>query len=139
MMGNLEQKMHIAFRCYDKDGDEIITVQEIKVILKNIPVYAEARFGNSFKLAKGSLSRSELAEAKKHNDIQIDLLCDALLQEFPDGLYFDEFFSLATDVTSELFLSIYDCLYHNIPCVKNFLLLRRNYLQFLQSSASSRV
>ena len=46
-------------------------------------------------------------------------------------MYFDEFYRLALDVTSELFLCIYDCIYQFVPCVKNFLTLRKNYINFL--------
>jgi len=40
--------MFIAFRCYDTDGDEVITNEEVKVVLKNIPQKTEARYGSSF-------------------------------------------------------------------------------------------
>lgn len=37
-MGTHEQKMYIAYRCYDCDNDEMITKEEIKVVLRNIPL-----------------------------------------------------------------------------------------------------
>lgn len=37
LMGTLEQKMLIAFRCYDIDGDESISEKEVEIVLKNIP------------------------------------------------------------------------------------------------------
>ena len=46
-------------------------------------------------------------------------------------MYFDEFKSLATCKTSELFLAIYDCVYQYIPCVKNFLILKANYKKMI--------
>jgi len=57
-----------------------------------------------------------------------------LFAEHTDGMYFDEFIRLAREVTSELFLCIYDCIYQYVPCVKNFLILRRNYINFLQTT-----
>ena len=51
-----------------------------------------------------------------------------------EGMYFDEFQKLATDVTSELFACVYNCIYQYVPCVKNFLLMRENYMAFLKSS-----
>jgi Ca2+-binding EF-hand superfamily protein len=47
-MGSLEQKMMIAFRCYDMDNDEQIEFSEIKIILRNIPLHTEGRYGSSF-------------------------------------------------------------------------------------------
>lgn len=46
-------------------------------------------------------------------------------------MYFDEFCTLAKDVTSELFVSIYDCVYNCIPCVKNFLQMRCKFQDML--------
>ena len=51
-------------------------------------------------------------------------------------MYFDEFVKLAHDVTSELFVSIFNCIYEYVPCVKNFFLMRAKYIQFLQSDIS---
>ena len=45
LMGTIEQKMQIAFKCYDMDGDEQIEFSEIKIILKNIPSKLEQRYG----------------------------------------------------------------------------------------------
>ena len=44
-----------------------------------------------------------------------------------DDLYFDEFISLATNVTGELFYCIYDCFYQYIPIAITFLKLRQQY------------
>lgn len=60
LMGTLEQKMYIAFRCYDTDCDELITIEEVKVVLKNIPQRIDSRYGNSFTSGKDHLSRMEL-------------------------------------------------------------------------------
>ena len=48
LMGSLEQKMLIAFRVYDVDGDENISDEEVKIVLRNIPLKYEERYGNSF-------------------------------------------------------------------------------------------
>ena len=47
-MGSLEQKMLIAFRCYDVDDDQVITDEEVKIVLLNIPLRVEGRYGSSF-------------------------------------------------------------------------------------------
>ena len=53
----------------------------------------------------------------------------AVFNHFPDGnIYFDEYVKIAKEITSELFVSVFDCIYKCIPCVKNFLILRSNYL-----------
>ena len=47
-------------------------------------------------------------------------------------MYFDEFEKLCTEVTSELYVSIFDSIYQCVPCVKNFLILRHNYQEYLK-------
>ena len=59
LMGSLEQKMLIAFRVYDVDGDECISDEEVKIVLRNIPLNFEERYGNSFAKSNESLSRVE--------------------------------------------------------------------------------
>ena len=49
--------MLIAFRVYDVDGDESISDQEVRIVLRNIPILYEERLGNSF--VKSKLSRVE--------------------------------------------------------------------------------
>jgi len=59
---------------------------------------------------------------------------DVLFSGFDDEeIYFDEFVRLSKEVTSELFVCVYDCIYQYIPCAKNFLIMRANYIDFLQS------
>lgn len=48
LMGNFEQKMLIAFRCFDADGDEQIVKEEVGMVLRNIPMVYERKFGSSF-------------------------------------------------------------------------------------------
>ena len=40
--------MRIAFRCYDEDGDESISEDEVELILRSLPLRLEERFGTSF-------------------------------------------------------------------------------------------
>ena len=48
-MGTLEQKMLIAFRCYDLDGDDMIVKEEAELVLKSIPLLHDERYGFSFR------------------------------------------------------------------------------------------
>ena len=48
LMGNLKQKMYIAFRCYDVDDDQTISDDEVKIVLCNIPLRLESKYVNSF-------------------------------------------------------------------------------------------
>ena len=48
LMGSYEQKMLIAFKCYDVDSDESISKEEVRVVLRNIPLTIGGRFGISF-------------------------------------------------------------------------------------------
>jgi len=63
---------------------------------------------------------------------QISKFVDAIFSEHPGGMYFDEFVKLAKEVTSELFVVIFDCIYQCVPCVKNFLMLRANFYHFIK-------
>ena len=57
---------------------------------------------------------------------------EVLFSGFEDEeIYFDEFVKLQKEVTSELFVCIYDCIWRYVPCAKNFLIMRANYLEFL--------
>jgi Ca2+-binding EF-hand superfamily protein len=51
--------MLIAFRVYDVDGDECISDKEVKIVLRNIPLTFEERYGNSFAMFNQGLSRVE--------------------------------------------------------------------------------
>jgi|TARA_B110000285_G_scaffold233786_1_gene308655 hypothetical protein len=75
---------------------------------------------------------------KNDDNEEIDILLNTIYKEFDrknegDGMYFDEFMRLAEDVTSELFICVYNCIYQYIPCAKNFLIMKENYNKFLKS------
>lgn len=132
LMGTLEQKMYIAFRCYDLDDDESISSEEVKIILKNIPITVEGRYGDSFPDENLNLSRNNYMLAQKQDEESINkFLGNLFVDQFSEGIYFDEFCALATQVTSELFLAVYDCIYQYIPCVKNFCIMRAHFKLFL--------
>ena len=124
--------MQIAFRCYDMDGDEQIEFSEISIILKNIPSKLENRYGSSFTKEKDS-SRTEIMRKQEEDNKQIDTLMNVLEKNYEEGMYFDEFVKVAHEDTSELFVSIFNCIYECVPCVKNFFLMRSQYVKFLQS------
>jgi Ca2+-binding EF-hand superfamily protein len=92
LMGSLQQKMLIAFRVYDVDGDECISDQEVKIVLRNIPLTYEERYGNSFAKSNQSLSRVEYLVQKDEDNVQINKLLEVLFKEtYGDGMYFEEF------------------------------------------------
>ena len=129
LMGSLKQKMLIAFRVYDVDGDECISAEEVKIVLRNIPLKFEERYGNSF---TKDMSRVDYLVQKEEDNNQIDKFLEVMFKEYGgDGMYFDEFQKLSTEVTSELFLCVYNCIYQYVPCVKNFLMLRENFQSYL--------
>ena len=79
LMGTLRQKMVIAFRCYDFGDNEIIEADDVKIILKNVPMVGENK-----------------SSAKTLDDKQIDLFCHCLFKlEFKEGLYFEDFCTIA--------------------------------------------
>jgi Ca2+-binding EF-hand superfamily protein len=134
LMGSYEQKMLIAFKCYDVDNDQTISKEEVEVVLKNIPMNIEGRYGNSFAKDHSNLSRVDYLNQKSEDNEEISLLLGTLFNHQggfgytdDDGIYFDEFKKLAEEVTSELFVCIYNCIYQYIPCVKNFLVMKEKY------------
>jgi Ca2+-binding EF-hand superfamily protein len=67
LTGSYEQKMLIAFKCYDVDDDQIVSGDEVKIILQNIPLKNEPAFGRSKQSggnARESILRSDLIEFK---------------------------------------------------------------------------
>ena len=55
IMGNHSQKMQIAFKCFDTTGDDCITKEHIKLLLKNVPLYS-----GSYGISKESDSEANL-------------------------------------------------------------------------------
>ena len=131
--------MLIAFRCYDADNDEQIAQEEVQLVLRNIPMKYERKYGASFPSMNHYHSRAQFSTDKYEDTKQIDQLLDLIFKYHPDGMYFDEFIDLAKEVTSDLFLCIYDCIYSYIPLVQNFLLMRAHYKNYLETSIQLRV
>ena len=52
-------------------------------------------------------------------------------QDF-EVIYFNEFVKLAESLGSELYVAVIDCIYKCVPCVKNFYLMRANYINILE-------
>mgnify|MGYP002634219741 CR=1 FL=1 len=48
LMGSLEQRMMIAFKCYDPERNEFINMEDVKQLLKYVPINLEPRTGLSF-------------------------------------------------------------------------------------------
>lgn len=49
-----------------------------------------------------------------------------------EDIYFDEFVKLSETLGSELYVAVIDCIYKCVPCVKNFFLIRANYIHMLE-------
>jgi Ca2+-binding EF-hand superfamily protein len=50
-MGNFDQKILIAFKCYDVDDDQCLDQKEVITVLKNVPIHVEGRYGSSFAMS----------------------------------------------------------------------------------------
>ena len=61
--------MLIAFKCYDLYNNDSITENEVKVVLKNIPLHDVERHGDSISLMKKEniMSRGEYSEQKSQD------------------------------------------------------------------------
>ena len=101
----------------------------MKLLLINIPQKVEPRYGNSIN-EKDSIKISELIERKNCDVEEIKSFVDCMYDNVPGStvIYFDEFIKITKEITSELYVSIFDCLYSCIPLVKNYIILRNNYI-----------
>ena len=78
LMGTLQQKMYIAFRCYDVDDDQTIADEEVKIVLSNIPLRVEERYGTSF---SSKLSMNDYVVEKNKDVEDIDSFIAALFDK----------------------------------------------------------
>lgn len=131
LMGTFEQKMLIAFKCYDVDGDEQISQREVQAVLRNIPSVKDEEYERCMDLGNRRSFQKELKE-KETDALQIDRLVQTVFDFHHGGMYFDEFCLIAKTVTSEFFIAIYDCIYNYVPCAKNFLILRSHFNEFIK-------
>ena len=73
---------------------------------------------------------------KKEDDEQIDTILKRVFFDYEGGddndIYFDEFISIAQNICSELYVAVIDCIYKCVPCVKNFFLMRANFINLLE-------
>ena len=94
-MGSFEQKMKIAFACYDADGDESISEDEVELILRSLPLRLEERYGSSFNPLHGN--RFQKFNEQKRDCIQIRKFTYLIFNEtfYSHGMYFDEFCTFA--------------------------------------------
>jgi hypothetical protein len=127
MMGTKEQKMMVAFNVYDLDNDGTVSLEEVKYLLRHLPLHYERRFGISFGDEGVGYHKNQYLQQKWLDGRQIDLISETVFSEYPDGMYFDEFVQFAEEVSSEFVLAVFDSLYQYVPCVKNFLLLKNSY------------
>ena len=58
--------MLIAFRCYDVDFDEVISEEEVSLVLKHIPFRVDGLYGHSFD--EEPLSHKEYMFQKKFDE-----------------------------------------------------------------------
>ena len=49
---------------------------------------------------------------------EISKFAKILGQHFENGIYFEEFQYLCREVTSELYFSIFNCIYNTVPFIK---------------------
>ena len=77
------------------------------------------------------MEKYKYMKLKVQDSDQIDQFIQEIVDEYEDGIYFDEFMKLSYDVTGDLFYSVYHCFYKYIPCVQNFLIMRQNFKKFL--------
>lgn len=63
------------------------------------------------------MSKNLVLAARKTDQLQINMVTDAIFSFYTDGMYFDEFVELTEKITSEFAFGILDCLYTHVPCI----------------------
>ena len=130
-MGTIEQRMQIAFRCYDVDNDEEIDIEEMRLMLVNIPFksYYDPCRNSIQEPAFQNIKTSVLVELKNLDTDEINHLVECIYDNLngEESIFFEEFMQISKEVTSELYVAIYDTLFSCIPLIKNFNILRCNY------------
>ena len=113
LMGNVQQKMWIAFKCFDLEDNDYITNEEVKYILKHVPINIEKRYGISFGFydQEAQMTKDQVQKIKMVDDDQINSMVDTIFSEYPDGMYFNEFEEFSREISSELVVAVFDCLY----------------------------
>ena len=134
LMGSHEQKMMIAFNCYDADFNQDVDADEVKYVLRHCTMIAEDTNKYGFRPQEILMSKKELIKLKNRDSAEIDTIVDTIFTHYPDGMFFDEFCAFSENVSSELFYAVMDPLYHFIPCCQNFMIMRANYKKLLQQN-----
>ncbi len=116
-MGSLDQKLAIAFRCFDQDGDGVLEQEEVELVLKNIPYRGDAEIEQ--------LSRFEQSKLREEDNKQVSEFAGVFFTQMKSHLFFDEFVRICKEYTSELFFAIFSCLYTYVPCSKIVFFLRQ--------------
>lgn len=77
LMGSFEQKMLIAFKCYDVDGDERISQKETEIVLRNIPSISDQR-EQVFGVGKVDRSHLDALQEVQDDGFQIEILVQTI-------------------------------------------------------------
>ena len=73
---------------------------------------------HEFGVAKfNNCSIKYLLSAKRKDVDELNFIIDTIFEKYPNGMFFDEFTQFCEEVTSELFVTIFDPLYQFVPCV----------------------
>mmetsp|Transcript_17644 Transcript_17644/g.27301 ORF Transcript_17644/g.27301 Transcript_17644/m.27301 type:complete len:156 (-) Transcript_17644:603-1070(-) len=115
-MGSLDQKLAIAYNCFDQDGDNVLEQEEVEIVLKNIPYRQDSGIDD--------LSRYEQGHLRSMDNKQVADFVEVLFAQMKHHIFFDEFVSIAKEYTSELFFAVFSCIYNYVPCSKNVFFMR---------------
>ena len=55
------------------------------------------------------------------------MITERVFQQYPNGMYFDEFVTLCENITSEFAYGVLDTINQQVPCVQNHFKMRANF------------
>lgn len=129
-MGSPQQKMLIAFKVYDIEGEDCLTRKNVEMVLKHITKSnSSTRYGISFE-KEGNLahsSRNEITQKYQRDVKEIKMLTDCIFNNFNEAIYFEEFEFICNKLTCELYYNVFDHIYQYIPCAQNFFIMKQNF------------
>lgn len=122
---------------YDFDKDDYITKEDVRLVMSHIPITnsiaGRMQSEGAFTQAGGG---SQVFLDRIKNQEELFKLVDEVFGD-KKRINFDDFESINTNLSSEMFLSIIILLQSSLPCTENFTRYKRNYEKYLEGNGEA--
>lgn len=131
LCGSFERRLFIVFQIFDLNKEEIVRPQNMKLILKHLPVLREQQrlYGISHEHTPNDahLPRTEIQRRRHADSNDIEQFVDIFFGDHPEGMVFHTFKQSILQITSEPFFAIVSHFQELIPLYQNYLKARSNF------------